>query len=316
MPKSQKIENKLINGIKVDKENTNVFFNDETHKYYDKTTLNTYVSVTTLINNYCNQFDEEFWSSYKALEEIMPYDAWSNLREKLLSNKIFKESYLKEYNIDSDLFYTKKQEIKDSYKKSRDDACAKGTAKHLEKELSFYNKDNFDFSKYGLSDLSGQFFCEQDHFVLDAERGVYPEYLISVDLGDNLRIAGQIDLLVKDGDDFFILDYKTNSEIKKRSYFDKKKKKNVMMKFPLNNLEDSVWNHYQLQLSLYAYLLEQIKPEANVKTLRIIHLLDDGSEKIMECEYLKNDVERMLNHYKKQQKIKSELDRIKPVKIG
>ena len=89
-----------------------------------------------------------------------------------------------------------------------------------------------------------------------------------------------------------------------------------MMKFPLNNLEDSVWNHYQLQLSLYAYLLEQIKHEANVKTLRIIHLLDDGSEKIMECEYLKNDVERMLNHYKKQQKVKSELDRIKPVKIG
>ena len=316
MPKSQQIENKLINGIKVDKENTNVFFNDETHKYYDKNTLNTYISVTTLINHYCNQFDEEFWSSYKALEEILPGDTWSNLREQMLSTKTFKESYLEKYNVDPVLFYTKKQEIKDSYKKTRDEACEKGTAKHLEKELSFYNKDSFDFSSYGISNLSGQFFCQPDYFELDVPRGVYPEYLISVDLGDNLRIAGQMDVLVKDNDDFYIIDYKSNKEIKKRSYFDKKKKKNVMMKFPLNDLEDSTWNHYQLQLSLYAYLLECIRPNVNIKALRIVHLLDDGSEKIMECEYLKEDVQRMLHHYKKEQKIKSELDRLKPVKIG
>lgn len=316
MPKSQKIENKSINGIKVDKENTNVFFNDETHKYYDKNTLKSYVSVTTLIDNYVNKFDEEFWSSYKALEEIMPGDAWSNLREKLLANKIFKESYLEKYNVDPKKFYEKKQEIKDSYKQARDEACEKGTAKHLQKELSFYDKEDYDFSEYGISELHGSFFCEQDYFELDKPRGVYPEYLISVDLGDDLRIAGQIDVLIKDDNDFYIIDWKSNKEIKKRSYFDKKKKKNVMMKFPLNNLEDSTWNHYQLQLSLYAYLIEQIKPGCNIKCLRLVHLLDDGKEEIMTCEYLKDDVIRMLKHYKKERKIKEELDRIKPVKIG
>ena len=46
MPKLQGIEDKYINGIKVDKENKDVFFNDETHKYYDKKTMQPYISVT------------------------------------------------------------------------------------------------------------------------------------------------------------------------------------------------------------------------------------------------------------------------------
>ena len=60
MPAAKNIEEKYINGIKVDKENDNVFFNDETHCYYDKETLKPYISVTTLIHNYSQEFDEEF----------------------------------------------------------------------------------------------------------------------------------------------------------------------------------------------------------------------------------------------------------------
>ena len=60
MPKLQNIEEKYINGIKVDKENSYVFFNDETHKYYDKETMQEYVSVTTLIHNYTQEFNEDF----------------------------------------------------------------------------------------------------------------------------------------------------------------------------------------------------------------------------------------------------------------
>ena len=49
MPKLQGIEDKYINGIKVDKENKDVFFNDETHKYYDKKTMQPYISVTQIV---------------------------------------------------------------------------------------------------------------------------------------------------------------------------------------------------------------------------------------------------------------------------
>ena len=60
MPKLKGIKEKEINGIKVDKENDDVFFNDELHKYYDKNTMQEYVSVTTLIHGYSQEFDGEF----------------------------------------------------------------------------------------------------------------------------------------------------------------------------------------------------------------------------------------------------------------
>jgi len=316
MPKAQSQTEKYINGIKVDKETNTCFFNDETHKYYNKDTMQLYVSVTTLIKNYENEFDEEFWSAYKALEVLLPDTVWPNLRNILLNTKKFNEKYLDTYNVDKKEFYLKQQEIKDEYEQKRNAACEKGTEKHLVKELSFYNRDTYDFSKYGIEGLSGNFACTQDYYDLDASRGIYPEYLISLESNDGLlRVAGQIDCLVIDEDDVYILDWKTNKEIKKTSYYDKRKKSNVMMKYPLNNLQDSTWNHYQLQLSLYAYLIEHIKPGCNIKKLQLVHLKDDGSEEIMECEYLRDDVIRMLKHYKKQQLVKKELDKLKPIDI-
>jgi hypothetical protein len=60
MPALKDIEYKEINGIKVDKENAEAFFNDETHTYYNKETMQKYVSVTTLIHAYSQEFDESF----------------------------------------------------------------------------------------------------------------------------------------------------------------------------------------------------------------------------------------------------------------
>ena len=85
------------------------------------------------------------------------------------------------------------------------------------------------------------------------------------------------------------------------------------MKHPLNNLQDCNFNVYQLQLSLYAYMLQQINPDYNIKHLKIVHIDHDNQQHEYECEYLKADVERMLKHYKKQLKIKRALDELKPV---
>ena len=112
-----------------------------------------------------------------------------------------------------------------------------------------------------------------------------------------------------------IVTHNTNKEIKKTSYYNKAKKSHEMMKFPLNNLQDCNLNVYSLQLSAYAYLLQQINPQYNVKKLLLYHIDHDGNETIIPCEYLKDDVERMFKHFKKQQKIHEELERIKPVQI-
>ena len=58
-----------------------------------------------------------------------------------------------------------------------------------------------------------------------------------------------------------------------------------------------------------------INPRYNIKKLLLYHIDHDGNETIIPCEYLKDDVERMFKHYKKQLKIHEELERIKPVQI-
>ena len=56
---------------KADKVNGDVEFYEDTHEYINKKTNAKYVSVTTLIHEYTQPFDEEFWSAYKAFESIL-----------------------------------------------------------------------------------------------------------------------------------------------------------------------------------------------------------------------------------------------------
>ena len=298
---------------RIDKENADCVYSDEEHVYINKKDNSKYISVTTLIGKYSEEFDEEFWSSYKALEEIMDGDTFSILKKTLLATKKFNPKILKKFQIDEELFVQKKAEIVAQYNATRNEACEHGTAEHLRKELSFYGKHNFDFGRYGYKDLSGEYDCKKNYYERDLERGVYPEFLIAVTSRDGiLKVSGQIDCLIKNGNEITVLDWKTNREIKKESYYNRSTKQHQMMKFPLNNIQDSNYWHYALQLSLYAYLLQTLHPEFIIKGLKLIHIDWGQKETEYEVPYLKEDVERMLKHYKRQLKIEQELDRLKP----
>lgn len=315
MPAAKNIEEKYIKGIKVDKENDSVFFNDSTHTYYDKETLQKYISCTQLVQAYSQEFDEEFWSAFKALEQLMDGDKWSIVKPLLLNTKKFKIESLSKLDVKEEDFLRVQNEIKAEYKRKRDESCARGTAIHEQFELGFYGKKQFDFSKYNLPSLCGDFDCKQNYYRLDLQRGVYPELLLSCKF-DNVLVSGQIDLCVIDGTDVYIIDHKTNAEIKMHSYFDTKRKTRVMMKAPLNNLEDCAWSHYCLQLSLYAYMIETLYPNLTIKELKINHIDHNNNVKILDVPYLKNDIQRMLKDYSRKQNIKEQLDRIEPYKIG
>ena len=182
--------------------------------------------------------------------------------------------------------------------------------------MSFYNNTDFDFSKYGYKELCGKFVCEENHSELDLQNGVYPEFLIQWESEDKtLRIAGISDLVILKDNELYIIDWKTSKTIDKKSYYNKQTKQSVKMKYPLNALDDCNFNVYQLQLSLYAWMIKQAKPDIVVKGLTIVQLLDDGGEVSYPCEYLEHEVERMIAHYMKQQKINKELDRDKPIDI-
>ena len=74
------------------------------------------------------------------------------------------------------------------------------------------------------------------------------------------------------------------------------------MLYPLNNIQDSNFWHYSLQLSLYAWLIKKIDPRFNIKKLILMNHDHDGNYTEHECEYLEKEVEAMLLYYKKQLK--------------
>ena len=285
--------------MKIDKQNGNVAFSEDSHTYWNVNDNEKYISVTTLIHQFTQPFDKDFWSAYKALEKLIPKDSWAIEKKSLLNSKKFDKDILDLYNISEDEFNKTQQGILDDWDNENRKSCERGTKIHKEIEDSFY-KDPHDISlqKFGIG---GKFECKKDYPELDLEYGVYPEYLIYRESDDGiLRIAGQVDLIIKSGNDIYIIDHKSNKKIEQKSGFNTSTRSNVKMKYPLNNLMDCNFYHYTMQLSTYAWMLQKINPNFVIKDLILNHYDHNGNNTLYHCEYLKNEVEKMLYFYKKQ----------------
>lgn len=193
---------------KITKQNGNIAFEEEAHIYYDVTKPEqNFISVTTLIHSFTQPFDKEFWSAYKALEKLLSKEDWAIEKKSLLNTKKFDKVLLELHDITEDDFNREQQAILDAWELENRNSCERGTKIHADLENSFYKKKkNIDLSKY---QIGGKFECIKDRTELDLENGIYPEYLISrVSEDGKLRIAGQIDLLVKRGNKIIIGDWK------------------------------------------------------------------------------------------------------------
>lgn len=284
--------------MKIDKQNGNIAFAEAEHCYWDVTNDNKFISVTTLIEKFAQPFDKAFWSKYKSLEKLLPPDAWKIEKKNLLNTHKIPDELLSTYDI-SELDLNKaQQDILDEWDKTNRESCERGTKIHAELENSMYKMgSNVSLKKFGVG---GKFICDKGRTTLDLENGVYPEYLISRTSPDGmLRIAGQIDLLVKKGKEIWVLDYKTNKEIKQKAGFNTQTRSEVKMLYPLNGLPDSNYWHYAMQLSTYAWMIQMIDPEYTIKDLIIIHFDHNDNQTIYHMPYLKKEVEAMLKFYKK-----------------
>lgn len=283
----------------IDKEDEKVSYNDELHKYWTKDTKQNCVSVTTLIHNYTT-FDEEFWSSYKALEKILNEDQFKSIKSELTKHKNIKQLHelRNSLGVSDEEFNTTRVLILKDWEEKRETSCIRGTAIHKEHELQHLAGKTKELQQLKLG---GKFTTNTSNKLILNEKGVYPELLISrISADGKLRLAGQADLVIVDGKDVFILDYKTGKTIDKKSFFDTRVKRSAKLKYPLNNIDDCNFMHYSLQLSTYAWMIQKLNPEFNIKMLMLIHYDHDGGCTTYECEYLKDDVERMLAYYKKQ----------------
>lgn len=289
-----------MNELQIDKQNGTVAFNDAQHRYWDVNDSSIkFTSVTTMIEEFAQPFDKNFWSAYKALEKLLDADAWKLEKKPLLATKVFDESLLELHNIDLNLFNKTQQGILDAWDAENRRSCERGTKIHADLENSFYTKKkDINLSKY---EIGGKFECQKDRTELDLENAVYPEYLIHWDSpSGHLHIAGQIDLLVKKGNTFCIGDWKTNKKIETKSFYNSKTKSSVKMKFPLNNLDDTNYWHYCLQLSTYAYIIESYNPDFSIEDLVLVHFDHEDNMTVYHLPYLKKEVERMLAFYEKE----------------
>ena len=240
-----------------------LFFDEGPHKYTD-TLGNEYRSVTTLIGDYYNHFNADYWAHKKA-------------REQGKSEK----------------------QIRAEWDRIKDEACERGTSTHNGIEDAIKSVSKFkEAIKYLEEVKSGRCITIADipNLIprpLDVEEfkvatnNKYPEiyrvfdfytergYVIYSEIGAFLidyLISGTIDIFCYRPTDFVILDWKTNRDGLKfeAGYYKKDKstipnqltnewiKKKQSMLPPLNHLDDCNGMHYTMQLSLYAIMAEII----------------------------------------------------------
>jgi hypothetical protein len=105
--------------------------------------------------------------------------------------------------------------------------------------------------------------------------GVYPEHMVYL---KSAGLCGQSDLVEVVNGQVHITDYKTNKEIKTEGFTNWQGQSQKMLP-PVSHLDDCNLNHYNLQLSLYMYIILKHNPKLKPGNLIIHHILFEEIDK-------------------------------------
>jgi len=240
----------------------------ETPHIYQNEHNHNYLSVTTLIKNYTIKEDWIEIAKKKALKENRNY-------EELLAE----------------------------WEEKRNKSAEKGTRYHKLQEELLINKKHIDYEgcKIYVKHVPTIDGIKEDSNVLLNNNEIYPEKLIWSDL---YKICGTADLVKVYNNIIYIDDYKTNEKLDFESFkhpnprIGKKK-----MLFPLSHLDDCNFNHYQLQLNIYMYLLLQTNRHLKMGHMTILHIkFNENDEPLEPIKYkvknMQKEVATLLKHYK------------------
>ena len=98
--------------------------------------------------------------------------------------------------------------------------------------------------------------------------GLYPEHLVYL---KSAKLCGQADLVEIVNNTINITDYKTNKEIKEKGFTNWEGITSKMFN-PVGHLDDCNLNHYNLQLSIYAYIIRKHNPKLKIGKLTVQHV--------------------------------------------
>lgn len=275
-----------------------VTFNEEKHEYTSVHSDEIYVSATSLIHKYSQPFNKEYWSLYKALEEL-DYLFIKNKKIYLADRTYEYLSGVVPNYIDKEDLQEQVDLILASWKDKNEISKVKGTLFHNKKERQALDSQQGYFDskvinvqdyKSSLKGLTLEQLKEYNYFDCLPD-GYYTELLL---FNHDYKIAGTSDIVIIETDSegnrwVTIDDYKTSQVIKTENRFQN-------MKFPLNKIQDCNYFHYNLQTSLYGYMLECMG--FKVKHTRITWINELDVEIPYLFEYRKTDIQNMLEHYK------------------
>jgi len=236
-------------------------------KYYDSPHIyfignKQVTSVTTFIHKFENEFEEDFWSDYKAIEKIMGDSDFQVFKREIKDDpgrEFIKEEFLKRGG-DEDTLLKIKQDILKEWKYKNHHATYEGSTLHDFAE-NYFNNKIFPYSeinhekdihwieiKETYKVMEGQF----KSFYNDVVGKLIPIKTELVVCDEDYEIAGMVDILFYSVKlkKLVIYDYKTNTELQMKNMWQK-------MKSPLSHLDECSMNTYSLQLHTYKHIIEK-----------------------------------------------------------
>ena len=236
------------------------FFEEDHHYKYKGKRVG--ISVTRLIEEYCNEFDSQAVAERVAIRDNKPV-------QKVLDE----------------------WKYKNEFSKAKGHTCHEFAQSLWSKEK--WNLEPFDNSKEYLQAI--EIIKQQALNYYNDYKDTYELIAIEYVVGSaECDCASAIDLLLRNKltGGLALVDFKTNSYIK--GYNEKAYKK--PMKIPLQHLNDDAYNHYCIQLPIYKYWLEKY-PKLKVDEMFIVYFSENiENYEIIEIPYLKEEVEKILEN--------------------
>lgn len=269
-------------------EDSKVIFEPKGHKYYNERN-DQYTSVTTLIGKYKNPFDEEYWATYKSIKIVLGNRNMFDIFKKEAGGWENVVAYWSANPILLDEVLDKILEFKKKWEQERKAACDRGTREHLKREEMMKSckliRGTSKHTRNIYLPVSSNSIMSYSN-----ENAAYAEALV---WNHQYQIAGQVDRVEQEGIELDIKDYKTNKKITKEPFMGR------TMFHPLRDVPDANYYHYQLQMSLYGWILEQVGYK--VRSLELIHVTETGDVSY-QVRYMPGWIEKMLHHYDRHRK--------------
>ena len=172
------------------------------------------------------------------------------------------------------------EELRKRWDGARDSASDKGRLFHASAE---------EYIKTGIVPDNEHKVSVEDFAKMDFKGKLHSETII---YNLDLKLAGTVDIIEElPWNEISIFDFKTNKNLRKFAF-----NKQTMLP-PLDKIPDSLFHHYVMQLSLYAYMMDLRGYWIN--TLGILYIKPkSGLIEYHSIEYLRPQVIEMLAHYK------------------